>query len=132
VKQNFSFLDVKLICLIVDENDDIVGFGISMPSFTNALRQCKGKLFPFGWIHLLKALKKYDTVDLLLTGVLPEWQNKGIHSLYHTELNNNFIALGVKNAFTTPLLEHNDAHHIWKKYNSRLVIQKRIYCKKLN
>ena len=132
IKENFSFLDLKLICFIVDEHDDIVGFGISMPSFTNALRKCKGKIFPFGWIYLLKALKNYDTIDLLLTGVLPEWQNKGVHSLYHAALNNSFISLGVKNAFSSPSLEDNDVRRVWKNYDGKFAMRKRTYSKKLD
>ena len=131
IKQNFSFLDLKMICFIVDENDDIVGFGVSMPSLVDALRKSKGKLFPFGWIHVLKALKNYEKTSLLLTGVTPEWQNKGIHSLYHAEMNINYIALGVKTAIASPQLEHNEAHRVWEKYNSEVAIRRRIYIKKL-
>jgi hypothetical protein len=131
IKQHFPFLDLKMICFIVDENDDIAGFGISMPSLTDALRKNKGKLFPFGWIHLLKALKNYNKIDLLLTGVTPEWQNKGIHSLYHAEMNNKYIALGVKTALSNPQLECNEAHRVWQKYNSELAVRRRVYIKKL-
>jgi len=125
----FPFLNMKLICFIVDENDDVVGFGISMPSLSKAQKKCNGKLFPFGWFHLLKALNNYEKIDLLLTGVTPKWKNSGIHSLYHTELNNNYIELGVKTAITNPQLENNEAHRIWLKYNSKFLIRRRIYCK---
>jgi len=129
IKQYFPFLHLKMICFVVDEKDDIIGFGISLPSLSKALKKCKGKLFPFGIIHLLKALKKYEKIDLLLTGVVPEWQNKGIHSLYHAVLNNNYIELGVKTALTNPQLENNEAHRIWLKYNSKVLIRRRIYIK---
>ena len=127
IKQYFPYLNLKMSCFIVDENDDIVGFGISMPSLSQARKKGKGKLFPFGWYHLLKALNKFDKIDLYLTGVTPEWQNKGIHSLYHAVLNQNYIDLGVKTAITNPQLENNDAHWIWLKYNSKIVIKRRIY-----
>ena len=132
VKQYFPFLNLKMLCFVVDENDDIVGFGVSLPSLSKALKKSKGKLFPFGWFYLLKALKNYEKIDLLLTGVTPEWQNKGIHSLYHAELNNNYIDLGVKIAITNPQLEHNDAHKIWLKYDSKMLIRRRIYIKKIS
>jgi GNAT superfamily N-acetyltransferase len=130
INQNFPFLDLNLICFIVDENDDIVGYGISMPSFVKALRKCRGKMFPFGWFHFLKALKNYDTIDLLLTGVTPEWQNKGVHSLYHAEMNKKYIELGVKMALSNPQLESNEAHRIWQKYDSKIAICRRIYIKR--
>ncbi|MDR0207172.1 MAG: hypothetical protein LBI45_07965 [Bacteroidales bacterium] len=127
IKQYFPYLNLKMSCFIVDENDDIVGFGISMPSHSQARKKGKGKLFPFGWYYLFKALNKYDKIDLYLTGVTPEWQNKGIHTLYHAVLNQNYIDLGVKIAITNPQLENNDAHWIWLKYNSKVVIRRRIY-----
>jgi len=131
IKQYFPFLNLKMICFVVNEHDDIVGFGVSLPSLSDALKKCRGKLFPFGWYHLLKALGNYEKIDLLLTGVTPEWQNKGIHSLYHAELNKNFIELGVKKAITNPQLESNEAHRIWLKYSSKLLIRRRIYLKKV-
>jgi GNAT superfamily N-acetyltransferase len=132
IKQYFPFLNLKMSCFIVDANDDIVGFGISMPSLSKARKNGNGKLFPFGWVHFLKALKKFDTIDLYLTGVTPEWQNKGIHSLYHAILNQNYIELGVKTAITNPQLENNEAHWIWLKYNSKVIIRRRIFVKKIN
>jgi GNAT superfamily N-acetyltransferase len=130
-KQYFPYLNLKLSCFIVDEHDEIVGFGISMPSISQARKKNRGKLFPFGWIHLLRALKNYDKIDLYLTGVTPEWQNKGIHSLYHAIMNQSYIDLGVKIAITNPQLESNEAHRIWLKYNSKIVIRRRIYTKKV-
>ena len=131
VKQYFPFLNLKMICFIVDANDDIVGFGVSLPSLSNALKKSKGKLFPFGWFHLLKALNTFEKIDLLLTGVTPEWQNKGVHSIYHAVLNSHYIDLGVKTAITNPQLESNEAHRIWLKYNRKLLIRRRIYMKNI-
>ncbi|MCL1850477.1 MAG: N-acetyltransferase [Bacteroidetes bacterium] len=132
LKQYFPFLHLKMLCFIVDENDDIVGFGISFPSLSKALKKCKGKLFPFGWFYLLRALKNYEKIDLLLTGVTPEWQNKGVHSIYYTVMHENYIDLGVKTAIANPQLEDNEAHRIWMKYNSKLLIRRRIYKKMIS
>ncbi len=129
IKQYFPFLDKRLICLIVDDKDDIVAFGVSIPSLTEAFRKSKGKLFPFGWVHFLKALKNFENIDLLLNGVKPEWQNKGIHSIYYAEMNRNYIALGAKMAIASPQLETNQAAHIWEKYDSEIAIRRRAYIK---
>jgi hypothetical protein len=131
IEQYFPYLNLKMLCFIVDENDDIVAFGLSLPSLTKAYRKSKGKLFPFGWIHLLKGLKNYEKIELLLTGVTPEWQNKGVHSLYHAYMNKNYLDLGVKIAIANPQLENNEAHRIWQKYDSKIVIRRRIYKKTL-
>lgn len=131
INQYFPFLDKRLICLIVDSNDDVVAFGVSFPSLSKALRKCKGKLFPFGWIHLLKALRNFENIDLYLNGVRPEWQNKGIHSIYYAEMNKSYIALGTKMAIANPQLETNKAASIWEKYDSRIAIRRRAYIKSI-
>ncbi|MDR0790849.1 MAG: N-acetyltransferase [Bacteroidales bacterium] len=132
IKQYFPFLDKRLICFVVDENDDVVAFGVSMPSLSNALRKGKGKLFPFGWFHLLKALRNFENIDLYLNGVAPEWQNKGVHSLYYAEMNRRYIKLGAKTAIANPQLEDNQAAHIWEKYDSHVAIRRRAYIKDIN
>jgi hypothetical protein len=132
IKQYFPYLNLKMLCFIVDQNDDIVAFGLSLPSLTDAFRKSKGKLFPFGWYHLLKALNNYEKIEMLLTGVIPEWQNRGVHSLYHAYMNKNYLDLGVKTALANPQLENNDAHKIWQNYNSKIVIRRRFYIKSLD
>ena len=76
-------LRYDLVTLIVrEEDDEVVGFGISLPNLSKAMQKAKGHLFPFGWIYLLKALKsKPKVIDLYLTGVLPEYQSKGVNAL---------------------------------------------------
>ena len=132
IKQYFSFLDKRLICFIVDEKDDVVAFGVSMPSLSDALRKGRGKLFPFGWLYLLRALRNFEKIDLYLNGVAPEWQNKGVHSLYYAEMNKRNIELKVKTAIANPQLEDNQAAHIWEKYNSHVAIRRRAYVKEIN
>lgn len=129
IKQYFPFLDKKLICLVVDEKDDVVAFGISMPTLSRALQKSKGRLFPFGWYHILKALKNYDYIDLYLNGVDPEWQNKGVHSIYYAKMNENYIKLGSKMAIANPQLETNQASQVWTKYDSKVAIRRRAYIK---
>ncbi|MDD4529166.1 MAG: N-acetyltransferase [Bacteroidales bacterium] len=131
ISQYFSFLDPKLVCFIVDQNDEVVAFGVSMPSLSEAFRKGKGKLFPFGWYHILKALKNYNYIDLYLNGVDPEWQNKGVHSLYYVEMNKRYIELGAKMAIANPQLESNQASQIWEKYENRLAIRRRAYIKQI-
>ena len=92
VKRYFNFLDFKLLCLVEDwntPNHDLVGVGITIPSLTRALQKCRnGRIFPFGWWYLLRALKfkKTDVVDCLLIGVLPEYRKKGANALLFYDL----------------------------------------------
>lgn len=129
IDQYLTFVDKDLICLVVDKDDNVVAFGISMPTLSKALQKSKGKLFPFGWIHLIKALKNYEYIDLYLNGVDPQWQNKGVHSIYYARMNENYIRLGSKMAIANPQLETNQAAHIWEKYDSRVAIRRRAYIK---
>lgn len=131
VNQYFPFLDKRLICLVVDDKDEVVAFGVSMPSLSSALRKSRGRLFPFGWVHLLRALNNFENIDLYLNGVKPEWQNKGVHSIYYAEMNRRYIELGAKMAIADPQLETNQAAKIWEKYNSRIAIRRRAYIKKI-
>jgi len=130
IKQNFSFIKPEYVCFVADASDKIIGFGISMPSLSKAMQKAKGKLFPFGFIHILKALRKNDTIDLYLNGVLPEWQNKGVHSLYYSELNKSYIRNNIKTAISNPQLESNTlAISAWKSYDKELYLRRRCYRK---
>lgn len=102
---------VRLDCVrvILDSDKKVIGFGIAIPSLTKALQKSKGKLFPFGWYHMLKALRgKNDVIDLYLVGVHPEYQSKGVNALLFTELIPQFIANGYKYAESNPELEMNE------------------------
>ncbi|MBR1933115.1 MAG: N-acetyltransferase [Prevotella sp.] len=87
VHQYFKFFSMDMLCVIEDWNTpdhDVIGVGITIPSLTKALQKCrKGRLLPFGWWYLLKALwlKKTDVVDCLLIGILPEYRKKGANAL---------------------------------------------------
>lgn len=111
VKMYIPMLRLDLITLIIREEDDVVvGFGISLPNLSKAMQKAKGHLFPFGWIYLLKALKTSPKViDLYLTGVLPEYQNKGVNALLFNDLIPVYQSLGVEYAESNPELESNSA-----------------------
>ena len=130
VKQYFSFISPDFVCFVADTSGKIVGFGISIPSLSKAMQKAKGRLFPFGFIHILKALRKNDTIDLYLTGVLPEWHKKGVHSLYHSEMNKAYIRHNIITAIASPQLENNtNALAVWKNYDKEFYIRRRCYQK---
>jgi len=103
----FSVFRTDTISIIVDEKDDVIALGIAMPSFTKALQKAKGKLLPFGWYYMLRALKKNDMVDLYLMAVHPDYQNKGVNSIMFAELMPRFAKNGYKFAETNPELDSN-------------------------
>lgn len=111
IQMYIPMLRLDLVTLIVREQDDqVVGFGISLPSLSKALQKARGRMFPFGWFHLLKALKtKPKVIDLYLTGVLPEYQNKGVNALLFNDLIPVYKRIGTVYAESNPELESNSA-----------------------
>ena len=131
IKNNFSVVDKDEIVVLVDENDHLVGFSLSVPSLNKAFRKANGKMFPFGWYHILKALKKNDTVDLYLNGVLPQWISRGIHALYHYQLHQNYLDKGYKYAITTQQSESSNSYRVWERYGGKVISRRRCYVKDL-
>ena len=111
INMYIPMLRLDLLTLIVREEDNaVVGFGISIPSLSRALQKTKGQLWPFGWFHLLKALRsKPEIVDLYLMGVLPEYQSKGVNALLFNDLIPIYKSLGAVYAESNPELESNNA-----------------------
>ena len=132
IKNYIAFVRPELVCFVVDENDNVIGFGLSMPSLSKAFQKAKGHLFPFGFIHILKALHKYDTLDLYFNGVLPEWQHRGVHSLYYVAMNELYIKHKIKTAISSQQLEENiNAVGIWDNYEKEFFSRRRCYIKNI-
>lgn len=108
-KMYFPLLNFDFVTMVANENDEIVAVGLGMPSLSEALRKCRGRLFPFGWYHLIKALKakKMTDFDLLLIAVRPDYQDKGVTSLIFNEMTPHFTKYGIQRVETTAILETN-------------------------
>jgi len=130
IKMYLSFVRSDLVCLIIDKDDNVVGMGIAIPSLSKAFQKAKGKIFPFGFIHLLKALKKNDVVDLYLMGIHPDYQGKGLNSIIFADLIPIFIKNGYRLAETNPELEENGRIQVlWSEFIPRQHRRRRIYIK---
>jgi GNAT superfamily N-acetyltransferase len=131
-KKNISFINPEYIKFILDENDKMVAFSIVMPSFAEALQKAKGKLFPFGFWHLLKAKKHSKDVVFYLIGVLPEYQSRGLTAAIFEEYYNVFTEKGIQNCIRTAELEENHAiHNLWKNFNPTVHKKRRTYSKNI-
>ena len=128
-----SLINFDLLTAIVDQDDNLVGIGISMPSLSRALQKSGGKLFPFGWYHLLRALKcKTDRVDLLLVAVKPKYLNKGVNALLFQDLIPYYIKYGFKYAESNLELEtNNKVQGQWDYFTNRQHRRRRAYRKLL-
>lgn len=135
VKMYLPMADLDLITIIEDWNTPdhkVVGVGISIPSLARALQKCGGKLFPFGWWHILRALKfhKTEVVDLLLIGVLPEYRQKGANALLFYDLIPYYQRLGFKWGETHVEMETNmKVQGQWQYLNREIHKRRRCYKK---
>ena len=130
--QTIGLLDKRLCSFLLDQDNEIAAFGISFPSLSQALKKARGSMFPFGWWHFLKALKKFDTIDLMINGAAPKWQNTGVSSVYHCIMADKYKAAGVKWAISNPQIETNSAVNVWGKYEHELFMRRRCYVKSID
>lgn len=126
-----KFVSDKTSSIIFDENDELVAFGITFPTISPALQKAKGKLFPFGWWYFLRAMHDYRTVDLMINGAVPKWQNSGVSSIFHCALSAKYAKCGTKWSITNPQIESNGAVNVWNKYEHELFMRRRCYLKQL-
>ena len=134
VDQYLGLLDLRMVSFIENSEGELIAAGVSMPSLSDALQKCGGEIFPIGWWYLLKNmyLKKPDTLDLLLVGVKPEYQNKGVTTLLFMDLFSNFKKMGFKYAETSAELETNTkVHQMWSGFNKIQHKRRRVYGKEL-
>ncbi len=130
VDQYFGFVRREYVSIIVNEEDDVIGFALSLPSFSKALNKAKGSLFPFGFIHVLKALKGNDDMDLFLIGVDPEYQKLGANVLIFEQMFQAYIKNGVKTAATGPMLmDNHNVLNLWNEYDTNNDITRRCFIK---
>lgn len=129
-----SLVDTDMLTFVEDKNGDLIGAGISIPSLSEALQKCNGEIFPFGWWHLLKTMffKKPDTLDLLLIGVRPDYQSKGVNSLIFCDLFQNYKRLGFKYAETNANLETNaKVQAMWHPFEKELHKRRWVFGKEI-
>lgn len=132
IKLYFSFFRLDTISVVVDENDEVIALGIAMPSFTKALQKAKGRLFPFGWYYMLRAISKNDLVDLYLMAVHPDYQNKGVNSIMFADIMPNAAKNGYKFAESNPELETNTRMSSqWGSFEYVNHKKRRVYIKNL-
>lgn len=132
IKMYLPLIDLRMVSLVEDEEGNLVAAGISMPSLSKALQKAKGRMLPFGWFYLLKALfiKKPKVLDLLLVGVKPEYQSKGVNALLFYDLVPIFQQMGFEYGESNPELELNKKVQAqWSAFESVQHKRRRAYKK---
>ncbi|NJX15202.1 GTP cyclohydrolase [Tamlana crocina] len=129
-KKFIGFINPEYIKFVMDENDEMIAFAIVMPSFSKALQKMNGKLFPFGFRHILHAKKHSKDASFYLIGVHPDYQNKGVHAVIFNEYYHTFKQKGIEMCYRTPELEDNEAiKKIWKHFNPEVYKRRKTFRK---
>lgn len=134
IKMYLPLIDLRQISLVVDENDNLVGTGVSLSSYARALQKSGGRLFPFGWIHFLKPLfdRHPKRLDFLLMAIKPEYQGKGVNAMIINDLLPRYIEMGVVDIESNPELELNDKiQSQWDNFEKEQHKRRRAYKKAL-
>lgn len=135
VNQYLDFIDPRMISFVEDSGGNLVAAGITIPSLSEALQKSSGKLLPFGWFHLLKALmfRRPDTLDLLLVAVRPEYQGKGLNSIIFSDLIPHLLKMGFKYAESNPELETNTkVRTLWSVFDNEIHKRRRVYTRAID
>lgn len=131
-KQFLSNVNVDFLSVILDANDKVVGFGVAMPSLSKAMQKAKGSLFPFGFVHILSALKHNDTLDLLLIAIDEQYQNKGINAMIFDKFAKGITKNGIKYIESTRELEDNaNVQNLWNRLEHYIHKRARVYRKNI-
>lgn len=125
-------LNLDYVSIVIDKDDKVVGFGVCLPSLSLALQKAGGKMFPFGFIHILKALYRNDTIDSLLIAINDDYKDKGVNAMIFTKIWMGMRKNGVKFIESTRELENNlNVQNLWGKFEHRLHKRARVYSKSL-
>ncbi|MCD7925867.1 MAG: N-acetyltransferase [Bacteroides sp.] len=134
IKRYLPLVDKQLLPIVENEDGEVIGVAVTMGSLSHALQKTKGKLFPFGWFHLLRSLtwKREDTAELLLIAVRPDHQGLGVNALFFEDLIPIYNKYHYKRAETGPQLEDNIKElSQWKPLNPTFTKRRRCYKKKI-
>ena len=131
-KQFVANLNVDYVSIVLDTDEQVVGFGVGLPSLAKAMQKAKGNLLPFGWFHLLRALRKNDTIDLLLIAVDEKYKNKGVNAMIFHKFAEGITKNGIKYIESTRELEDNTSvQNLWRYLEHDLTKRARTYRKSL-
>jgi hypothetical protein len=132
VKQYFGFVKPEYLPIVLNDKNEMVAFGITMPSLSKAFRKANGSLFPFGFIHILKAMKNNPGLDLYLTAVRPDMQDKGVNAVLMNEINKLIIDKKITTVETNRELEDNTKVQAqWRFFEHRQHKRRRCYKKEI-
>lgn len=131
-KQFVTNINVDYVSVVLDADEQVVGFGVALPSLSKAMQKANGSLFPLGWYHMLKAFKQNDTIDLLLIAIDEKYKNKGVNAMIFHKFAQGIVKNGVKYIESTRELEDNTSvQNLWRYLEHDLTKRARTYIKQI-
>ena len=131
-KQFVTNINVDYVSIVLDADEQVVGFGVALPSLSKAMQKAKGSLLPFGWYHMLKAFRQNDTIDLLLIAIDEKYKNKGVNAMIFHKFAEGITKNGVKYIESTRELEDNTSvQNLWRYLEHDLTKRARTYIKQI-
>ncbi len=125
-------INPKLTCMVLNGKNELVAFGVVAPAMEEALKNCRGRLFPIGWLGVLRALHKNDTMDMCLIAVHPSLRGTGVNAIIFDHVIRGCHKMGIKTAETGPMLETNtQVQAQWQHYVAEQHKRRRCFVKKL-
>lgn len=134
VRSYLPMINTRCLTLVENKESELIAVAITMPSLTEAMQKSKGRLFPFGWYHLLKAIKfvHSDKLDMMLIAIRPDYQGKGVNALLFEDIFHICHQCGFTHAETGPQLEDNKKELLqWRLFNPKFVKRRRCFIKEL-
>jgi GNAT superfamily N-acetyltransferase len=132
IKEYISLIPLEYVLIVTDSTDEVIGFGIMAPSVSEAVRDAKGKLSPFGWLKIRKAVKTSRVLDLYLIAVVPEYAGRGVNAVILNEGIQRAIDNGLEFAETGPELEDNESvKSQWKSFDAAQHKRRRCYVREI-
>ena len=131
-KQFLSNINVDYVSIVLDADEQVVGFGVALPSLSKAMQKAQGSLFPLGWWHMLEALTQNDTLDLLLIAIDEKYKNKGVNAMIFDKFAQGITRNGIKYIESTRELEDNTSvQNLWRYLEHDLTKRARTYVKRI-
>ena len=131
-KQFLTNINVDYVSIVLDADDQVVGFGVALPSLSKAMQKAQGSLFPFGWMHMLRAFKQNDTIDLLLIAIDEKYKNKGVNAMIFDKFAQGITKNVIKYIESTRELEDNTSvQNLWRYLEHTLTKRARTYKKQI-
>lgn len=132
LRSYFPYLRPDFVGVVVDAHEQVIGFGVTLPSLARAMQKSQRRLWPWGWYHLWRAQRTNDVAELILIGATPEWQGKGLPGLIFAEVYQVFRRMGIREVRIHPMMEQNQAvQRLFKDYELELFRRRRVWSKEI-